>query len=376
MSYWILNPWPGGNRTSGYEPREGERSLRPDDFDKPYVPVYPCSECNLEFLDEKELRKHRFEAHPFIQPHLLIRSRRLDESQTMRITAPLRSAEVEIQAKAARLNGKELSVPDLTLEVASLRTGIHCIEIRNGPIKKTHRLDFRIADPKDLRGVEEALESLIVARRLSKESIQSFVDACSRFTSALGYVDGIFQYLSGMLIKSRSREATLPFELYVEKYNLALQQLTAYDRPVARLMCGLIDFHYNHFREVSQVITGSRIGAIAKYMWGLKSMGAQAVGPDCIPALTPHPLEDLVSDNDTHRLIQWAVASLNGSIDNLKEMEEYLRGPHAGLDTVKVRLLLIHAYLQAGHRELARPHIKAISFEPGFEAWDEKETRG
>ena len=62
---------------------------------------------------------------------------------------------------------------------------------------------------------------------------------------------GICDYLYGVLAKERSHDASLSHEKYANKFNEAVEQLAAYDRPLARIIRSLVEFHFNHFEEAA-----------------------------------------------------------------------------------------------------------------------------
>lgn len=221
-----------------------------------------------------------------------------------------------------------------------------------------------------MAGVEQAFFEVARHRRLDMRAIEQFIDAADGFKTAVGYYDGICEYLYGVLAKERSPASSLPYEAYREKFTRALDKLGTFDRPLANRIGGLVEFHFNHFPEAASLSPGSRVGHAA------------AVFDDWLSGRAPRDwkqasieddvrLESLLTDWDTEQLVRWAVrepCSLGGEEAQMMKM---LRDVPAEFDQTKLHILLIQIGLSSKNEALVLTHARELRNSPSVARWAE-----
>lgn len=167
---------------------------------EPSPPRFPCKYCDEVYDSSDELRRHRFENHTLRRPTLFLQDQELG-TRPFRITRQLIVDDVRTDnCDRARVNGHEISIDAIPRELARGLSGISKVVLSNkDDVSKEFTLDFRIASEGHLKGIEEHFERMAREGRLSFYAIEEFIEAASKFDSALGYCDGICEYLYGIL---------------------------------------------------------------------------------------------------------------------------------------------------------------------------------
>lgn len=342
---------------------------------EPSPPEYRCAQCSEVFATVDALRKHRFEDHPLYQPTLMLKGRELG-SHPVRITAPVNESDLLVEkCDYALLNGEQVSVPSLPRVIANLPHGVSQLRLIGGEVSVEFTLDLRIASESDLIGIEREFEKTAAGRRLDTRAIDSFISATSEFRSAIGYCDGICAYLYGVLAKEGSRDSSLPNEAYVGKFTNAAEGLGAYDRPLARTIGSLIEFHFNHFSDATRLAGRARLGqAASRYDAWIR--GAPIATPISRP--TKHvtrSLEGTLSDWDTEQIVRWTVQDLGTLAQYTSDMETFVARDISDFDRLKVHLLLAEVYAFAGDTVPSLRHAKSLRNIPAVEQWAERLIR-
>jgi hypothetical protein len=108
---------------------------------RPEPAVYRCKECDAQFDALDALRAHRFEAHPYRSPLLLVRG--IEAGATpIRVTRPLAPADIVVgRAQSAALNGRSVPpsrLPKLIAEIQNDRVSVGlenvCRRASNAPL--------------------------------------------------------------------------------------------------------------------------------------------------------------------------------------------------------------------------------------------------
>ena len=342
---------------------------------EPSPPEFPCKHCNQIYGSANELRQHRFESHPLYRPTLFIQGRELG-THPVRVTRGLSTDDVKVDGcERAFLNGNEIPVQAIPRMLALISSDVCQLELRKADVSATFTLDFRIALKKDLIAVEMQFIRTALGRRLDYRAVEEFISATSGFRSAIGYCDGICSYLYGILAKEGSSESSLPYEAYVGKFNKAVEELSVYDRPLARMIGSLVAFHFNHFEEAEKLAHRARVGqAATRYTsW----MRGETRGQDNAPvsSVEPSKLEALVTDWETERIIRWTVRPLDELSEDISEMESFLNQQIEEYDSVKVHVLLGEIYVRYGDVANALKHAKALRNLVAMEKWAESMIR-
>lgn len=341
----------------------------------PPPPVrYVCEHCAASFAELEGLRRHRFEQHPVRQPALWLRGRAVGALPQLVMT-PLSASDVVVEdTSRCLLNGSPVALSKLGRQLASLTQEFVELQLENGAATTRCALDFRIADEGQLAGVEAAFLRLARDHMLSLEALSGFIHDCREFPSAMPYCDGICHYLYGVLAKERSPDSGLKQAQYVERYLRASDELSGFDRPLARGVRALIAFHFNQFDEAELLAPEGALrhaaGAFAGLLQGMPWHFDAAFSPAPCSAV-----EDLLTDQDTLQIL--ADAS-HGLVDLKVRADELLahlrRATAGGYDQLKRTLLASEAMASrddaASHAE-ARRLARSLASQHDTSGWAE-----
>ncbi len=334
----------------------------------PSAPEFRCEQCGDSFPTFDQLRSHRFEKHPAVRPVLFVRGREVGSSP-LRVTRSIRATDVRtLHTSAARLNGRPLPLDDLGHQLAKMSSTVVDLQLA-GDIVTDFRLVFEIALDRDIAGVERCFENAAHRGRLDRRAVEDFIGAARAFPTALAYCDGICEYLYGVLAKERSAESSLPFHEYREKFNRAADVLRDVDRPLARLIQGLVAFHFNHFPVAALCSPSTRLAAASgRYTgWILRSSNTDAVtaGPNTLS------VDRLLTDLDTEQIIRWALSPSEDTLCQAVDIETAIDRDIPEFDRVKLRVLLAEVYGKAGRFVDAQRHARELRNNPTLGPWAE-----
>ena len=334
----------------------------------PSPPTYPCRHCDRVYATTDELRQHRYEAHPLRRPPLYIRGIEVG-SEPRRITQPLREEDVRADGfNVAILNGREMPVEDLAAHLTQVTADVCQLTLRNADVFAKFTLDFCIAEESHLLGVETEFRSLVRHGRLDTRALEDFISHCRAFTTATRYYDGICTYFYGVLAKEGSPDSSLHPDSYTKKFNSAAHELSAYDRPIARQVCALIEFHFNHFYEARQLVPQSRVGhASARFA----SRSARSTPCQLPVGASAVYLERLLTDWTTEQVIRWAIRDSASLVSEIDDMQSCLSRAKQEYDKVKLSFLLAEAYGAAGQVDQASRLARSLRNIHEFAPWAE-----
>lgn len=345
----------------------------PTGLDRTWVtapPQYPCAQCDATFQSLDDLRHHRFEAHPLRRPVLYLFGAEVG-AHPVRVTKPTRPSDLKMDGcDEATLNGAPISLPGVLTELSRKTAGVVSLVLRKGPVVAEFELDYRIATEADLSGVEAEFLRIAARKRLDTQVVQELIDTTKQFKTAIGYVDGICSYLYGVLAKAQAAGISLSYEQYEGKFANASEHLGAYDRPLARTVGGLIEFHFNHFADAAALSPLSRAGLVAARFkaWtvGGTTSAAEARNEQ------PSQLENLVTDWHTEQILRWVSIPLPDLKPHVTRIAEELHGKLAEFDKVKLRILLAEVFAHNGMRAEALEQARALRNLSAFEPWAER----
>ena len=334
----------------------------------PSAPEFRCEQCGESFPTFDQLRSHRFEKHPAVRPVLFVRGREVGGSP-LRVTRSIKATDVRtLHTSAARLNGRPVPLDELGHLLANMSSTVADVQLA-GDIVADFRLVFEIALDRDIAGVERCFENAAHRGRLDRRAIEDFIEAARAFPTALAYCDGICEYFYGVLAKERSPESSLPFHEYREKFNRAADVLRDIDRPLARLIQGLVAFHFNHFPVASLCSPSTRIAAASsRYTgWILASsdIDAGTAGSNTVS------VDRLLTDLDTERILRWVLAPSEDTLSHSVEIEAAINRDIPEFDRVKLRVLLAEVYQTSGRITDAQRHARELRNNPTLGPWAE-----
>ena len=334
-------------------------------------PEFSCAHCNEIYSSIDKLRQHRFESHPLCRPILFLWGRELG-AHPVRITR--RPTENDVNADdcdQAFLNGQEISIRSIPRELARISSGIYRLVLRRSDVYAEFTLDFRIASEEDLQGIERQFKRMASEKHLDVHAVERFISATSDFEGAIGYCDGICSYLHGVLAREGSPDSSLAHDAYVRKFNKAAEELIAYERPLARTICSLIEFHFNHFDDAARLTDKTRVSrAAAKYARWMRG-GMLELKKRPVSNVVHGDIEALVTERKTEQIVMWALRPLDNFFAQVDEIETFLKQDLGKYDGVKVHMLLGETYVKSGDTENVLRHAKALRNLPALEIWAE-----
>ena len=343
---------------------------------EPSSPQFACPHCNKIYTSRDELRKHRIESHPLHRPTLFLRGQEVGK-HPIRITQPLTTNDVRADdCDRALLNGCDIPVSTLPHRLTQISSDVCRLVLIKADVAEEFTLDFRIASEDDLKGIEERFKKTAQGKRLDGRAVEEFISATSEFGSALSYCNGICEYLYGVLAKEKTPNSSLPYEAYIGKFNKAVEDLAAYERPLARTICNLIKFHFNHFVESARLASGTRVGqAGARYAAWLQGRKNEIEpGPALNNAI--RKLDALVTYRETEQIVRWAVRPFDDLSQHVSDMESFLKIADIGkYDKVKLHILLGETYAAVGDGKKALQYAKTLRNRPPFDRWAESKIR-
>jgi hypothetical protein len=339
----------------------------------PPPPVrYSCDVCAESFAQLELLRRHRFEQHPVRQPALLLRGKPVGALRVV-LKTPLHASDVAVEDAAhCFLNGRPLELSALGPQLSALRSEFAVLELRNQDVSMRYQLDFIVADEADLAGVEAAFLRLASTKVLSIDAISRFNDDCRAFSSAMPYCDGISHYLYGVMAKERSPDSGLQHQEYVQRFLRSTDELSGFDRPLARCIRALVAFHFNQFEDAESLAPEGALrhasGAFAGLLQGLPWHFDVAFSPAPGSAV-----EDLLTDQETLQILADASAGLVVLKARAAELLQYLRrATTVGYDQMKRSLLAAEALAARDDlesREVARRLARELSANTHTSTW-------
>lgn len=326
-------------------------------------PVYVCTKCGNSFNSDENRRAHIFEKHPFHRPALLLDG---DEPVGPRATLrqPLSAGDIAANDfRSILLDGKSVSASYLADVLARERQGYHMVVLEGQGRPVEYRLDFDIADPKDLDQVDNVFRGLVKGGVLNRMQIDSFIRLTQAYTSGVSYVEGICHYLWGVLAKDQSGDTGLERHEYESRFNLAIAALHGHGRPLPEVINAIVHFNFNAFGHMAGAryapglaMAAQRIAGVAIDTVGGKASGRVDAG---IPL-----------DAATHRLLDYAARLDVLSADDLREMEAVRReSSWVPADKAKISVLLAEGHLKQGDEAAARALARRLHNDPIFGGW-------
>ena len=356
---------------TGYMEFHEPVGLDPDWSWESSLPSFPCTHCLEKFASPEELRIHRFEAHPSHRPVMFIGSHELG-TQRVQIARHLVPSDIRVDGcDRAVLNGREVPVTSLSKELASVTADVCQIVLSNGGVVAKFELDIRVASEADLIGVEEQFCRTARGGKLNTRSVEQFVTDTAKFQSAISYCDGICAYLYGVLARERATDSSLTHDEYVGKYTQAAEELAAYDRPLARIIGSLIEFHFNHFQDAARLSPGSRVGRVATRYAAWIDRSRKPIMAVSEESEAPNNIESLVTDWDSETILRWGSRPLLDLARDIEDIETFLDRDIGEFDKIKLRVLLGEFFSASGNADSALMYVKRLRNVLGFEEWAE-----
>ncbi|MCQ1947237.1 MULTISPECIES: hypothetical protein [unclassified Arthrobacter] len=326
----------------------------------------------MELSTERDLRVHNFEGHSTQRPIMVLRGRECGNSRLTITGATSVEDWVIHSADAVALNGSPASADDVAKSLATKRSGIAEVSLRNSDVVQTFHFEFSLAEEDDLDGVDDALNHFIKSGELSLRAIDDFIMRSKRYSTASRYLSGVANYLYGVLAREDSADSAVCDEArdrgsYQGKYDKAVAILRGFDRPPAEAVCGIVAFHYNQFGHAMTKTKSQRVAEVSLRFQAL--LKGEAWSRDDLSRSPHSSLDFALSDSVIEQVLRWSALPLNGSA--LAEVEELTASidSQRPYDVLKLHLIAAEHALSAGDLISATRHAERLRDSSVAEIW-------
>ena len=268
--------------------------------------------------------------------------------------------------QTAELNGSVIDIRDLAPTLAAKRRETTLVRLLGNEENTTElRIQFDVADPDSVRTVDEKLQKQLPVDGLTRNAIDDFLTETQNLSGAARYIDGIAQYLYGVLALDAPEDSGLPEERYREKFERAAHALGGFSTTIASTVCGLIALRFNHSASVDLSIDRPLLSSIALFI------------EDALAGREPELPSGVSAARSTEALVDRGMAAVfdafhevgaaGGRIDGADLIDR-----HRHLlkeDQLKIALLAAECHLRNGQADRAADLARGLSNRPGLERW-------
>lgn len=343
-------------------------------LDGPAAPEFRCDVCGDSFWTEAERSRHRFEKHPRTRPVLVVRRRALLLAPGVNvISSSLRGEDIAVLgATAITVNGAKADEALLKRELCASRATVLAVGLVQAGIESPYRIRLDIADTADLKAIDALFFDLVENGGMTVERVRDLVTLARRHRTGGRYVDGLAQYLFGIMAKQQSGDTHIPFEEYRRRYNAALSALSEFDTSIATTIVGLVNFTENVFDGFAGLAHAPRLHAATQYFQAVLFGGGK-------PAAVARTLGERVAgrvpaDEATEHIVTWVnEMAASGSLQDEGLLTSGLQdGTYAPDDHFKLCVLLAESCVPAGRANEARDFARPYTGHPVFGRWADR----
>ena len=352
---------------TGYEEHHQVSSFWDPDEAVNLLVEHKCEQCGKSFKTVDLLIEHRFSAHPYESPALLIRGREIG-ALPININTPLEPNDISVgNSVTAKLNGKQIDLSILRSKLSNVRQENIDLILSNDDLSSRYRINFNISSEKDLAGVEKEFLSLVEGKELSRSSIDKFIANTTIYKSAANYMDGLCEYFYGVLAKEGSESSSLSRGKYREKFNRSAEQLLDYSRTLANYIKGLIAFHFNHFPEAKKFLNEGNLFIVSSFYEEIFS-GNDVDIRDYVTT-EGKLLENILVDEETNLILQ-AFRGANPSRADLNRLDQEIYSDKISeFGKVKIKIVMIKLLLKCEIKKQAIPILRELKGLSNLEPW-------
>jgi len=351
---------------------------------------FACPFCHgLDFASERGLQGHLAACHVGAEPRLILAGRVADTCTTVRQPCPAGSlqltgcTDVELrvnggpwrQVRAEEVGDLLTFGRDADIDLRLL----NAFEQSAVPISRTYEIRLRIPDRSELHLVDEAFVEHLARDDVSMDRVARFLETAPASRPGREYAEALAAYVRGVLVKDRAPgdRISLPVDEYRSLYGAAYEALRAYDRPLARMICGVVAFSRNAFH-------GAVYPTLIPPLDELASRLAAVLGDRLDTPRTRGGTEGKVPicpiDQGLERVLKLA-SRLDEAGRWGTTLEEECRQAAAALtldtaDRIKVYVVWALAALRLGDREAATEPLAEIAQTEPFADWAVQQLEG
>jgi len=328
--------------------------------------IYQCSICPKRFTTRDELFHHRFENHPFFKPALFIRG---VESTTPRIIISRHLIGVEVSVAHTdqfKINGSFLDEASFIDKLTSKKQGIVEIALLNRGVETVYELEFDIVSNADLKEVDRLFFVLLGNSVLNISLIDSFIDATEHYKTTGRYVDGLSNYLYGLLAKDQRGGTHLEQNEYKQRFNVALDVLKLFETPLAVVITAVINFNQNVFKHSDLSNLSPKFNLVMAKFFGVVNIKKVEISSMSVC----ENYERVPLDRHTDQLIEWATLNWNDLYKKRKELEKAINSVEwVPDDRFKARVLFAEMCVAVGEFNHAKTQVRTIVNDSSFGNW-------
>ena len=354
------------NITDAVDPgNAGGSVLIPEIPTEPNRPItFKCDKCGEIFANREARRQHVFDQHPFKRPQLLISSRIVKEQGEV-IASPFPPADWVIQrAERIVIDQQEVTSRQACQRLSKLTSGFHEVTLASADHAVTYHIEFDIPNEAQLAAVERAFNMLIVNQPLESNRIAQFITVVKQEDGARYYLEGISNFLYGVLAKDQRGGTSLGRDDYTAKFHTARESLRFMDRPLANLIKALVNFNDNAFSEAEALAPDGQVAIACQMLNGLRSgKYYQASAVRVSPASHNLPVDTLTAE--IMRFCSLPLAEQQEQLPQLVHLSS--KRLTTGHDRVKIQALAMNTCWGAGDVEQAASWAKKLRHSPLFE---------
>jgi hypothetical protein len=331
---------------------------------------YKCEQCGEFFETINFLIEHRFGAHPYQSPILLIRGKELG-ALPISINTPLKPSDISIgHSASAMCNKKQIDLEEVALHLSKVRQENIELVLSNGELSSRYRINFNISSEKDLAGVESEFFVLVDGRELTRSSIEKFIVKTAMYKSAANYMDGLCEYFYGVLAKEGAETSSLSPSKYREKFNRSAEQLADYSSILANYIKGLIAFHFNHFLEAKKFLNEGNLFVIASFYEQIFT--GNDIDIENYRTVESKLLENVLVDEETNLIIH-AFRNTNPSRADLNKLTRDAQSDKVSdFGKLKIKILMVKLFLKCNIDEQAISILRELKGLSNLEPWVNK----
>jgi hypothetical protein len=325
-----------------------------------------CPVCRLVVGSPEALADHQAVAHRSLRPILVFQGRVVGAGGVLVLSATDSQDWRVLNTDAVEVNGRRLDVSDLAAELASRTRETALVRlVGSDGYAPEFRIQFDLADQVSLRAVDEHLTTCLPVSGLSRLAIDTFLRATQNLPGATRYLDGIAQYLYGVLALDAPSESGIPSERFVEKFERSTHALEGFATATAATIRGLIALRFNHATSVELSVDRPLLSAFALFLEDALSGHT----PDLPSGLAAASSTEALADRGMSEVLRafHEVANSRG----LRDGDE-LQAEHSDLlpeDRLKIALLATECHLATGRHDRAVDLARALANRPEAERW-------
>ncbi|RDK09150.1 hypothetical protein [Cupriavidus lacunae] len=352
------------------DPGQGGSSMVIPELPRPVLDrpqVFTCSLCHEDFPSYEHWFQHRFEAHPYRRPLLVLGSREVNTPRFV-VTTTLKPKQIQaINAEICRLDGQTISPATLAHRLATAKSGFFKVELvgAEGKLKVEYEISIEIATTEHASLVEQEFARLYTSGGVSVTSISGFIQATAGARTAQRYVDGLAAYLYGLLAKDQRGGTILSQEQGRARFNEAHQALAEIDRPLATVVAGIVSFQLNAFSKNEGLVAVPRLRVAMRWFDSVRKTGLLGAIEECDSTLAPTAHVPL--DSSTDEVLTWMglspskISALTRQIEKRMQQDDWL--PE---DRIKAKVLLASIYESEGAITKAAQVARGFRHDPVF----------